>query len=147
MLTFGEAQVDLWESEYLGGEKIDAFLKASPNDLPLEKKTPFFTEGSWYIPELLPDYDTTQDNLIVMDATHPRYFDQALDEISTFGCRYPQMILITQQAFLDERGKASLYRYPISSTIILPEIAGDPIPEMHLSFVMNMIGTEMAACV
>ncbi len=145
--AFSEAQVDLWESEYLGGENIDAFLKASPNDLPLEKKTPFFTEGNWYIPELLPDYDTTQDNLIVMDATHPRYFDQALDEISTFGCRYPQMILITQKAFLDERGKASLYRYPISSTIILPEINGEPIPEMHLSFVMNMIGMEMTACV
>jgi hypothetical protein len=145
--TFGETQVNLWESEYLAGEKIDAFLKASPDDLPHEENTPFFTEGSWYIPELLPDYDTTQDNLIVMDAAHPRYFDQALDEISTFGCRYPRMILITQQAFLDEKGKASLYRYPVSSKIVLPEIAGEPIPEMHLSFVMNMIGEEMAACV
>jgi glucosamine 6-phosphate synthetase-like amidotransferase/phosphosugar isomerase protein len=145
--VFGETQMDLLESKYLGGEKIDAFLKASRDDLPHEENTPFFTEGSWYIPELLPDYDTGRDNLLVMDATHPRYFDQALDEISTFGCRYPRMILITQQAFLDKKGKASLYRYPVCSTIILPTIAGEPIPEMHLSFVMNMIGTEMAACV
>ena len=144
--AFGESQVGLWENEYLGGKKIDFFLKASPDDLSHEEKRPFFTEGSWYIPELLPDYDTTRDNLIVMDATHPRYFDQALDEISIFGCRYPRMVLVTQRAFLDEKGKASLYRYPVSSTIILPEISGEPIPEIHLSFVMNMIGMETAAC-
>jgi len=111
-----------------------------------EEKTPFFADGIWYLPELQADYNALNDNLIVMDACWERYFDQALDEISTFGCRYPRMILMTQQSFLNGKAKDGLYRFPVSNTIILPETSSGPIPEMYLPFIMNIIGEEMAAC-
>ncbi len=143
---FGEKRVARWENDYLRGVKVDVFLAAPADILPSEKDMPFFVNGQWYIPELLPDYNTAKDNLILIDASHPRYFDQALDEISTFGCRFSRMILVTQQAFLEEQGQAFLYRYPVSGTIILPRIAGAPIPPMHLPAVMNLIGMELATC-
>jgi len=146
VLKFGEKKVVFWENRYLAGKKIDEFIKAPPIDLPHEEKTPFFVDGIWYLPELQADYDASNDNLIVMDACWERYFDQALDEISTFGCRYPRMILMTQQSFLNGKAKDALYRFPVSNTIILPETPTGPVPEMHLPFVMNIIGEEMAAC-
>jgi len=146
VLKFGEKKVVFWENTYLAGKKIDEFIKAPPIDLPHEEKTPFFVDGIWYLPELQAEYDASNDNLIVMDACWERYFDHALDEISTFGCRYPRMILMTQQSFLNGKAKAALYRFPVSNTIILPETSSGPIPEMHLPFVMNIIGEELAAC-
>ncbi|MBW2589602.1 MAG: SIS domain-containing protein [Deltaproteobacteria bacterium] len=146
VLKFGEKRVVFWENIYLAGKKIDEFIKAPPIDLPREEKTPFFVDGIWYLPELQADYDASKDNLIVMDACWERYFDHALDEISTFGCRYPRMILMTQQSFLNGKAKDALYRFPVSNTIILPETSYGPIPEMHLPFVMNIIGEELAAC-
>ncbi|MBW2200152.1 MAG: hypothetical protein JRF71_04870 [Deltaproteobacteria bacterium] len=146
VLKFGEKKVVLWENRYLAGRKIDEFMKAPPIDLPHEEKTPFFADYTWYLPELQADYDASNDNLIVMDACWERYFDHALDEISTFGCRFPRMILMTQQAFLNAEAKDALYRFPVSNTIILPKTSSGPIPEMHLPFVMNIIGEELAAC-
>ena len=75
-----------------------------------------------------------------------RYVDNAIDEISTYGSRYPRMVLITQQAFLNGKTKEALYRYPVSSTIVLPETPSGPVPEMQLPFVLNIIGEELAAC-
>jgi len=146
VIKFGELKVVSWENRYLAGKNIDEFIKAPPIDLLYEEKTPFFADGIWYLPELQADYDASNDNLIVMDACWERYFDQALDEISTFGCRYPRMILMTQQAFLNGKSKDALYRFPVSNTIILPETSSGPIPEMHLPLVMNIIGEEMGAC-
>ena len=80
-----------------------------------------------------------------MDAAWDRYLDKAIDEISTFGSRYPRMILITQQAFLNGKAKEALYRFPVSSSIVLPETPAGPVPEMHLPFVLNIIGEELAA--
>ena len=146
VLKFGEKKVVFWENRYLAGKKIDEFIKAPPIDLPHEEKTPFFVDGIWYLPELQADYDASNDNLIVMDACWERYLDQALDEISTFGCRFPRMILMTQQAFLNGKAKDALYKFPVSNTIILQETPTGPVPEMHLPFVMNIIGEELAAC-
>lgn len=146
VLKFGERKVVLWEKRYLAGRKIDEFIKAPPIDLPHEEKIPFFADDIWYLPELQADYDASNDNLIVMDACWERYLDHALDEISTFGCRFPRMILMTQQAFLNGKTKDALYRFPVSNTIILPETSTGPIPEMHLAFVMNIVGEELAAC-
>ena len=125
---------------------MDEFIKAPPVDPFFEEKAPFFADGAWYLPELHPDYNTLNDNLIVMDAAWERHLDKAIDEISTFGSRYPRMILITQQAFLNGKAKEALYRFPVSSTIILPETPAGPVPEMHLPFVLNLIGEELAAC-
>ena len=146
VLKFGDKKVVFWENRYLAGKKIDEFIKAPPIDMPHEEKTPFFVDGIWYLPELQADYDASNDNLIVMDACWERYIDQALDEISTFGCRYPRMILMTQQSFLNGKAKDALYRFPVSNTIILPETPSGPIPEMHLPFVMNIVGEELTAC-
>jgi hypothetical protein len=55
--------------------------------------------------------------------------------------------LITQAAFLDPKSRKQLYRFPVSSTITLPEIAAGPIPEMHLPLILNTIGEEFSACV
>ena len=144
--TFGREKVGLWEKSYLAGKTMDEFINAPPVDPSYEEKTPFFADETWYLPELQPDYDTLNDNLIVMDAAWDRYLDKAIDEISTFGSRYPRMILITQQAFLNGKAKAALYRFPVSSTIVLPETPTGPVPEMHLSFVLNIIGEELSAC-
>ncbi|MEA3435649.1 MAG: hypothetical protein U9R43_04230 [Thermodesulfobacteriota bacterium] len=146
VLKFGEKKVVFWENRYLAGRKIDEFIKAPPIHLSHKEKTPFFADGIWYLPELQADYDASNDNLIVMDACWERYFDQGLDEISTFGCRYPRMILMTQQAFLNGKSKDAFYRFPVSNTIILPETSSGPIPEMHLPFVMNIAGEELTAC-
>jgi len=146
VLKFGEKKVVFLENRYLAGKKIDEFIKAPPVDMTHEEKTPFFADGIWYLPELQADYNASNDNLIVMDACWERYFEQALDEISTFGCRYPRMILMTQQSFLNGKAKDGLYRFPVSNTIILPETSSGPIQEMHLPFVMNIIGEELAAC-
>ena len=138
--------VVLWEKSYFAGKTMDEFIKAPPIDFSCEEKKPFFADGAWYLPELRPDYNTLNDNLIVMDAAWERYLDKAIDEISTYGSRYTRMLLITQQAFLNEKTKEALYRYQVSGTILLPETPCGPIPEMHLPFVLNIIGQELAAC-
>ena len=145
-LKFGRGKVVFWEKSYLAGKTMDEFIKAPPVEPSYEEKTPFFADGAWYLPELQPDYNTLNDNLIVMDAAWDRYLDYAIDEISTFGSRYPRMILITQQAFLDGKAKETLYRFPVSSTIVLPETPAGPVPEMHLPFVLSIIGEELSAC-
>ena len=142
---FGADQVAKWEHRYLTDRDIDSFTKAPPADLAGIEKTPFYADDAWYFPELNPAYDIDNDNLIVLDASSNRYFSQALDEISTLGCRYPRMILITQATFLDLKNRKQLYKFPVSSTITLPEIAAGPIPEMHLPFV-NIVGEEFSAC-
>jgi hypothetical protein len=146
LLKFGREKVVLWEKNYLAGKEINEFIQAPPVKPSYEEKTPFFADGTWYLPELLPNYNTLNDNLIVIDAAWERYIDKAIDEISTFGSRYPRMILITQQAFLNGKAKEALYRFPVSSTIVLPQTPAGPVPEMHLPFVLNMIGEELSAC-
>jgi hypothetical protein len=143
---FGRQKVVLWEKTYLAEKTIDEFIEAPPADLLYEEKAPFFADGAWYLPELQPDYNTVNDNLIVMDAAWARHLDKTLDEMSTFGSRYSRLILITQQAFLNGKAKEALYRFPVSSTILLPETPTGPISEMHLPFVLNIIGEEFSAC-
>ena len=143
---FGTGQVVEWENRYLSGRDIDSFVKDPPADLSGIEKTPLYAGNAWYLPELNPAYNIDNDNLIVLDASWERYFPKALDEIAILGCRYPRMILITQAAFLDRKSRGQLYKFPVSSTIALPEIAGGPIPEMHLPFVLNIIGEEFCAC-
>ena len=89
----------------------------------------------------------SDDNLIVLDATSNRYLPQALDEIATLGCRFPRMVLITQTAFLEPKICEQLYKFPVSSTIALPANGDGSIPDMHLPFVLNIVGEEFSACV
>ena len=144
--AYGEERVSFWEKRYLGGRSVDAFLNAPPVELFHEEKTPFFVDGAWYLPTLQDDYDRANDNLIVMDACWEPYIDQTLDEISAFGCRYPRMVLMTQQSFLNSETKDALYKFPVSNTITLPETPVGPVAKMHLPLIMNIIGEELAAC-
>jgi len=146
---YGEEQVSKWEYRYLKGKTTDIFLNQTPRDLSFRAETPFFAEGNWYFPELRTDYDVVQDNLIIVDATSDRYFSQALDELANYGCRYARIIVISQEAFRNDPEKRALYRYPISRLLFVPSLEGHgekiPISEIHVPFVMNLMGTAMAA--
>jgi hypothetical protein len=142
---FGKKAVAAWEETYLDGKGCDHFLQQPPPELAPGPEQPFFVDGIWYFPELLPGYDPVNDNLIFMDAANSRYLKQALDEISTYGCRYPRMVVIAQDAYLTPQVKKALYRFPVSDTILLPGIWSTGIPEMQLPFVMNLIGEALAA--
>ncbi|MDZ7698538.1 MAG: hypothetical protein U5R49_16970 [Deltaproteobacteria bacterium] len=113
-------------------------------------QTPFFGEGHWYFPELRDDYDATQDNLIILDATSERYFRQALDELAVYGCRYARLVVITQEVFASagDKKERPLFQYPMSHLLKLPALKGSkgkvPIPDLHLPFVMNLVGMAMA---
>jgi hypothetical protein len=145
---YGEEQVLQWANRYLGGKDIDAFLRSPPRDLSFRAETAFFAEDHWYFPELRKDYNTDQDNLIIIDTTSERYFSQALDELANFGCRYARIIVISQEAFQHDPKKKALYKYPISNSLVLPSLNGRgekiPISEFHLPFAMNLMGMAMA---
>ncbi len=144
----GLEQVEKWEAQYIGGP-LDPFLAG---DKPALSKggfpTPFFAEGEWYLPELRKSYDPTQDNLIIMDATRNHYFNQALDELATFGCRYARMIVITQDAFCHAPDKRALFTHPVSHLLRLPTFKGakGPIPMsgFMLPLILNIMGAAMA---
>lgn len=144
---FGADLIAAWEHRYLANRDVDSFLKSPPTELARSAATAFYAGEVWCLPELNPDYAVADDNLIVLDATSNRYFLQALDEIATLGCRYPRMVLITQAAFLESKNCEQLYKFPVSSTIALPATGGGSIPDMHLPFVLNIIGEEFSACV
>jgi len=141
---YGEDKVDEWEKRYLNGRSTDVFLNQSPNYLFYQAETPFFAEGNWYFPVLRQGYDTTEDNMVILDVTSQRYLAQAQDEMSTFGARYARMIVISQEAFFGPDQKISLFKYPISHMLLLPPLFEHnktivPIPDLILPIAMSMI--------
>jgi hypothetical protein len=148
--TYGKDKLLRWEQHFLGGTKIDHFLNQPLNDRSIGFNTPFFAEGSWYLPVLRNEYDPAKDNLIIVDATSERYFVHAMDELATYGCRYARMIVLSQEAFRKDAEKQVLYQYPIGHLIELPKLSGrndNPIPisEFLLPFSMNLLGVAAAA--
>ncbi|HIJ56427.1 MAG TPA: SIS domain-containing protein [Deltaproteobacteria bacterium] len=148
ILDYGESQIAKWERRYLKGQSIDAFLDRSRSTGLIQADSPFFAEGGWYLPELRTDYDTAQDNLVIIDATSNRHFSQALDELATFGCRYARIIVVSQEAFRDDGDKKALYSYPVSHWLMLPAILGQdgqlPVSTFFLPLVMNILAMAMA---
>jgi glucosamine 6-phosphate synthetase-like amidotransferase/phosphosugar isomerase protein len=144
---YNEDQVKEWERTYLDGNSIDDFLHDPFFDSFQRLKTPFFAEGNWYLPVLRPDYDATNDNLIIMDATSERYFDLAIDELATFGCRHARIVVITQEAFQYSSKRNALYKHPIGNLILLPFFRGEtdnlPVSDFLLPFAMNLLAVEM----
>ncbi len=145
----GETSVEHWERRYLNGDSFDAFLKDPARHSRFQAESPFFGEGQWFLPELKPDYDTRHDNLIIIDATGRRYIDQALDELATFGCRYAQMVVISQEAFRNDSQKKAILDHPVSHLLLLPGVEGQkgplPVSQLHLPFAMNLLSMAMAA--
>jgi hypothetical protein len=149
-LKYGKDIVMQWERVFLGGTEINSFLNRPSENLTFSINTPFFAEGSWYLPVLRNDYDASEDNLIIVDATSERYFSHAIDELATYGCRYARMIVISQEAFRKDAEKKVLFQYPISHLIELPALNGKndesmPISDFLLPFSMNLLGVAMAA--
>lgn len=148
---YGEKRVMRWERYYLGGLTADQFLQGKrPVADPLHPgPKAFFAEGDWYIPALHPDYDTVEDNLIILDATRSHYFSQALDELSTLGCRNARIILITQKAFVRMPDKKALFTHPFSHLIRIPSPKDKeealPVSGFILPFLMEIIGIALAA--
>jgi glucosamine 6-phosphate synthetase-like amidotransferase/phosphosugar isomerase protein len=145
---YGEERVDEWEKRFLNSRSTDVFLNQSPNYLFYHSETPFFAEGDWYFPVLRQDYETSEDNLVILDATSKRYLAQAQDEMSTFGARYARMIVISQEAFFGPDQKISLFKYPISHMLLLPPFFKHnettvPIPDLILPIAMSMISMAL----
>jgi len=150
VLNYGKDNLLQWERVFLGGTKIDDFLSQPPDNQSTGINRPFFAEGSWYLPVLRNDYDSSQDNLIIIDATSERYFAQAIDELATYGCRYARMIVLSQEGFRKDAEKKVLFQYPISHLIELPALSGNndetvPLSDFLLPFSMNLLGVAMAS--
>jgi hypothetical protein len=145
---YGEKRTAQWERRYLGEQSVDGFLSRPPADLSQNFPSPFYAQGAWYLPELRDDYDTGNDNLIIIDATSERQLPRALNEMATFGCRYPRMVVFSQQPFLKGEGHKSFFKYPISNLILLPPMGATadmlPISECLLPLAMALVGTAMA---
>jgi hypothetical protein len=150
ILNFGKDESLQWERIFMGGTKIDDFLGRPPDNQSTGINRPFFADGSWYLPVLRKDYDSSQDNLIIIDATSERYFARAIDELATYGCRYARMIVLSQEAYRNDPEKKVLFQYPISHLIELPTLRAKhdeimPISDFLLPFSMNLLGVAMAA--
>ena len=146
---YGTSRVLEWEKTYLDGIHVDAFLNQRMKSLPEDLQRPFFAEESWYLPILQPDYQTVEDNLIILDTTSKIYFHQAADELATFGCRYPRMIVLSQAAFEGALKESDIFKFPISDVIFLPGIHSDqkilPVSELQLPYCLNLVAMAMAS--
>jgi glucosamine 6-phosphate synthetase-like amidotransferase/phosphosugar isomerase protein len=143
MNAYGSTRVETWESEILSGVDVDRFL-ANPH--PLSRSvSPFFAEGSWYLPVIRPDYDPNNDNPIILDALSLRLFAPALDELATFGCRFARMAVITQKAFEAHPDAQVIYKQPVSHHLKVPAVSQNhPIPELLLPFVRHLLAIRAA---
>ncbi len=146
---FGEDPVKAWEAGYFGGKNLERFLEQSEGFEPQAIVSPFFARGSWYLPELRPDYDVGNDNLIIVDAGSERFLGLALDELSAFGCRYARLVLLTQENFVKNGKLDSIRHYPVSHLLLLPDlrdgVSGEAISDFLLPFAVDAVGTAMAA--
>ena len=145
---YGKKNICQWEEKYLEGMDVDSFLARRPEKLENIINTPFYTQGSWYLPLLRPDYDPSGDNLVILDAASEFYFEQAIDDLTVFGSRHARMILISQEALINTPEKRALKKYPLSGAILIPSLAGKdrpvPLSHCHLPFVMVLISSVMA---
>jgi len=141
---YGEAAVTRWETVYLEGKSVDAFLTRPPAAPLLKPQVPFYAGHRWYLPVLQPDYDTRRDNLILLDMTGERALPAMLDELSLLGSRVPRLVVITQEDRLGRAGAETFFSFPVSNLLILPKIAGAPIADLHLPLILNALGVALA---
>jgi len=143
--AYGAETVARWERDLLGGITVDDFSTVAqlPKGL---FPSPFFAEGHWYLPVLRDDYDTRQDNLILLDASSQRHFNLALDELSVFGCRYARLAVIIQSALGRRPETGALQVQPISHFIQVPGTAtlDGTISELLLPVVSHVVAMAAA---
>jgi hypothetical protein len=141
---YGETAVARWEEEYLEGNSVDAFLTRPPAAPLLEPRVPFYAGHRWFLPVLQPDYDTRQDNLIILDMTGELALPAMLDELSLLGSRLPRLVVITQEDRLRQAGADTFFSFPVSNLLVLPTVAGMPIADLHLPLVLEALGVALA---
>jgi len=148
MDRFGENNIRVWEKKYLEGMDVDTFLTHPPEKTANIVNSPFYTQENWYLPLLLPDYDTARDNLIILDGAGEFYFEQAIDDLVVLGSRHTRMILITQETLINAPEKQALKKYPLSGIIHIPSLPGKdrplPLSQCHLPFATALIAAAMA---
>jgi hypothetical protein len=141
---YGEGNVAKWEGVFLNSVSVDRFLAQVPDLSARRPKAPFFTDSHWHLPVLNPDYDTRKDNLILLDMTSERDLPVMLDELSLLGSRLPRLVILTQKERIREVGEKSLFSFPVSNLVVLPEIDGHPIADLHLPLVLMGVGAALA---
>ena len=147
---YDKDQIAEWESRYLGGRSTDVFLNQSSDYLTYSSETPFFASGHWYFPVLRQDYDTTEDNLVIVDATSRRGLARAQDDLSTFGARHARMLVISQKAFPSCCEQICFFKFPISHMVELPPMfetkdAAEPFTGLLLPVAMSCVAMAAAA--
>jgi hypothetical protein len=86
------------------------------------------------------------DNLVILDATRSRTFEQARDEMEIFAGRNARMLLVSQRALyasLSER--KVLAGCNAGDPVLLPSLKGGPIPDLLLPFVCQLLAVSFAA--
>ena len=145
---FGSDVLAGWEKTYLNGKSVDTFLQNPSENQNTAWQRPFFAGDRWYLPVLKPEYNTRDDNLIIIDAGSERYLSQSIDELSTFGCRYPRMIAIVQEPLMKTLRESGVFRFPYAGMFRIPAAAPDLAwSEMHLPLAVNLIAMAMATAV
>jgi glucosamine 6-phosphate synthetase-like amidotransferase/phosphosugar isomerase protein len=89
-----------------------------------------------------------RNNLIILDATRPRYFEQARDEVELFSSRSARLLLVSQRAFSPSKGKAGwLAGSSAGEPLLLSGLnpGNVPIPDLHLPVVSSLMATAFAA--
>jgi D-arabinose 5-phosphate isomerase GutQ len=87
-------------------------------------------------------------NLIILDATRARYFEQARDEAEIFSCRAARLLLISQRAFRPTNGQSGLFASSSAGEpLLLPELnpGNTPIPDLHLPVLSSIMAAAFAA--
>jgi glucosamine 6-phosphate synthetase-like amidotransferase/phosphosugar isomerase protein len=144
MDRFGTTMVERWEAGYLAGATTDEFLSGPPPVPPSRPGGPFPAGGRWYIPELVPTYDTRQDNLVILDMTGERDLPVMLDELSLLGSRFPRLVILTQEERLREAGEKAFFSAPVGDMLILPSPRRAPVADLHLPVVLEAVGAALA---
>ncbi len=146
--VYSENQVASWERRYLGGKSVDQFLQDASTTLPSDMVRPFLHENNWYLPVIRSDYDTNEDCFVIIDATSENHFDEALDELATFGSRHARMVVLTQRAFGGDSRFEALKKHPLSEIIYVPGLPGKDGEDLALSdyilpVILNVLATSM----
>ncbi len=141
---YGEKRVRSWEKKYFHGGSLDNVFGRNAKPPEPAPVAPFYAQRQWYLPELKAGYDCGQDNPVIIDAASEQSFGQALDELSTFGCRFARMTVISQGAFSAGNRLAAFHPHPISHLLLLPDL-GEPFSDCLLPFLQTLIAAAMAA--
>jgi glucosamine 6-phosphate synthetase-like amidotransferase/phosphosugar isomerase protein len=142
---YGASTVAQWETQFLDGRNLDAFLAQPPRAPLWRPQVPFYAGQRWYLPVLRPEYDTRHDNLVILDMTAKRALPMMLDELSLLGSRVPRLVVITQEDCIREMGAKTLFSFPVNNLLVLPRAGEVPIPDLHLPIVLTAVGAALAA--